>query len=73
MEFYNTEADSPLLLTPKDVEALLNVGRVQVYRLMERHGFPRPIYLSPQSRRWKASEVQAWIESRQAGASSGGA
>jgi predicted DNA-binding transcriptional regulator AlpA len=36
----------------------------QLKRLVERHGFPPGIYLSPNTRAWPEDEVDRWLESR---------
>jgi len=35
-----------------------------IYTLMEKEGFPRPISVGARTKRWVASEVEAWIQAR---------
>ena len=51
-------------LTSDDVQALIGVSKSTLYRVIRTAGFPRPIALSPQIRRWSESEVRSWITER---------
>ena len=48
-------------LTRRDVMGLLSVSDPTL-RLFERQGFPQPVVLGPQTRRWLRTEVEVWIE-----------
>jgi prophage regulatory protein len=53
------------LLTIQEVMARLNISsRATIYRWMADGDFPRPIYLANRTPRWKAEDIDAWIESR---------
>ena len=39
-------------------------NRTQLARLIAGQGFPRPLALSPNTRAWKKSEIEAWLDSR---------
>ena len=52
------------LLTRDEVLELLKIGRTTLYRLMESHGFPRPIKVLEQSNRWLRLEIDAWLEQK---------
>lgn len=58
------------LLTPQQVAKLLKVATRSLWRMAKQDGFPQPIRFSRKTIRWKASEVQAYIDAHQA---SGGA
>lgn len=42
----------------------LGISRTQLARLRARGDFPEPIRLSPGVVAWRASDVQAWIDSK---------
>ena len=52
------------LLRRREVEKITGVSRSSIYRLMQESDFPRPVRIGPGAVRWKASEINAWIESR---------
>ncbi len=47
-----------------EVRSLLQVSSSTIYRWMEKDEFPKPFRLSENCVRWRAGEVQAWIESK---------
>ncbi len=49
-------------LSINELCALLNLGRSSITRLRATGGFPKPIYLTKQSPRWRSDEVEAWID-----------
>jgi prophage regulatory protein len=55
-----TETDQ--LLKIRDVIRIANVGKTSIYRLMAERSFPRPVRVSPKVVRWKAREVQDWMD-----------
>jgi prophage regulatory protein len=44
---------------------VVGLSTATIYRLMARGLFPRPIRLTENTVGWRASAVQAWIESRE--------
>jgi excisionase family DNA binding protein len=54
-----------MLIGVTDVVELLEVSRSTVYRLMERHDFPKAIKVGG-SVRWDFKEVDAWVEAQKA-------
>ena len=52
------------LLRRREVERIAGVSRSSIYRLMQESDFPRPVRIGPGTVRWKASDIEAWIESR---------
>jgi prophage regulatory protein len=55
------------LLSADQVGALFGVHRSTVFRLTrEDDSFPRPLKLSRNTPRWRATELNAWIASRAA-------
>lgn len=58
--------DEDHLITLAEIKKQLSVSTATIYRWMEREGLPRPIRFSSQTVRWKQSEVNAWIEQKQA-------
>lgn len=53
----------PGLLTPKQVAERLAVGMRTLWRLAETEEFPKPIRFNRKLVRWKASDVQRYIDS----------
>ena len=58
------EDTSPRFYTPCDVKNILKCSRGYIYKLIKHKGFPKPIYLSPRCRRWKADDVDSWCAER---------
>ena len=57
------------LLRRQEVEELTGLSRASIYRLISEGGFPRPVRVSATAVRWKASDIDAWIQSRPLSAS----
>ena len=53
-----------ILLKLPEVTALTTIKNSQVYALIQKGEFPKPIKLSERSSAWLASEVHEWIESK---------
>ena len=51
-------------MTPKEVQEFVGVSRPYIYKLMKEKDFPKPLRVGPQTRRWRTTEVIAWMESR---------
>ena len=49
------------LLTRKEVEGRIRLGRSALYRMLRAGQFPRPVRIGPRAVRWKASEVESWL------------
>lgn len=55
------------LLSPKQVCAITSLSRTSVHRLAKAdRKFPKPVSLSARRIAFKASEIRAYVESRQA-------
>ena len=54
------------LLPVPEVVARTGISRPQIYKLMARGTFPRPLDLGGRVRRWRSDELDAWIEARTA-------
>jgi prophage regulatory protein len=52
------------LLRLSEVRQCIAVSSATIYRLMASAGFPRSYNIGAQVRRWRESEVTAWIQSR---------
>lgn len=61
------ERPSEGLLTPRQVAELLRVTDRTLWRMAKQDGFPPPIRFSRKLIRWKASDMQSFIDARQAG------
>ncbi len=53
-----------MLLTVKDVADCLSIGVRTVWRWAADNKIPRPIRLARHTVRWKASELQAFLDNR---------
>jgi prophage regulatory protein len=53
------------LLRIADVCHLVGLSASQVYQLMVEGAFPQPLRLSSRCSRWRARDVQAWLEALQ--------
>ena len=53
------------ILRRADVELRTQLSKASIYRLMRAAKFPRPVRLGPRAVGWIASEITAWIESRE--------
>jgi len=62
-------AEGPVLLKKDDVAKVLQVSTRQVENLVRAGRIPKPVYLSPQSPRWRRGELLAalGLESAAAG------
>ena len=64
VEVIEAEREAPVeaLLSADQVGALFNVHRSTVFRLAREDAtFPRPLKLSRNTPRWRATELNAWI------------
>lgn len=52
------------LIRLPDVMARTSLKRSQLYAMMERGEFPRPVKLSARSNAWAEPEIDAFIEAR---------
>jgi predicted DNA-binding transcriptional regulator AlpA len=58
----NTSAvEGPVLLKKDDVAKVLQVSTRQVENLVRAGRIPKPVYLSPQSPRWRREELMAAV------------
>lgn len=56
--------NSDKILRRPAVQSLTGLSRTGIWRYVQAGSFPAPIQLGPRAIGWRASEVQAWIESR---------
>lgn len=50
------------MLTLREVEAILKVGRSTFWRIRNARGFPQPIRVG-RSKRWRLADIAKWQES----------
>ena len=55
--------ESDRLLTVRDVIARTAIGRTRLYEMIRCGDFPAPHKIGTKLSRWKASEVDRWIDS----------
>lgn len=48
----------------REVERTVGLSRSQIYLLIQRGEFPRPVQLGPRAVGWPESAVQQWLEAR---------
>ena len=59
----DTETASELsLLTRHQVEARCAISRSEIYKLMERSAFPRPVRIG-RAVRWRSDDIAEWMSS----------
>jgi len=54
------------IIRPRDISSLTGLSSVTIYRLEKAGKFPSRIKLSPGAVGWRRSEVEAWLDARQA-------
>lgn len=57
---------NPIIIRPRDLQAMLCVSRHGLARMVADEGLPKPIQLGPRSVGYLKEEVEAWIEKRKA-------
>ena len=55
----------PRILRRPDVELRTGLSKASLYRLMAAEAFPRPIKLGERAVGWWASEIDAWLDTRE--------
>ena len=55
---------APQLLHRETVEKMTGTPRSSIYRWMSAGEFPRPVKIGPRAVRWRASDIEAWLEQR---------
>ena len=56
--------DAVKLMTRREVEETVRLGRSAIYKLMREGVFPIPIRVGSRSVRWRASEIDEYLETR---------
>ncbi len=62
-----------VLLTLREVIRMTSLSRSTIYTQVASRAFPRPIRVGARGVRWRADEIQAWIDSRPRAGSEGAA
>lgn len=57
---------TPKILSMAEVKGLTSLSRATIYKLLKTQEFPQQVRLTPRRIGFKAEQIQAWIESRQA-------
>lgn len=52
------------LLSATEVSRLLGLHVASLWRLTSRGEVPAPVYVSSRRPRWRAAEIEAWLEAR---------
>ena len=59
------EFDSPYQ-TRHQLEKLFKVSSATIYRWIKEGNFPKNVKLGPNMVRWKVSDIEAWMEEKEA-------
>lgn len=59
-----TATEQPLLLTTKDLQVLLRLGRTATYDITRRADFPKIVPIGKTVYRWYATDVYAWLDAQ---------
>lgn len=57
----------PRLLSVRTVAGITGLCISQIYKLVARGDFPKPLRLTERTTRWRADEIAGWINSRPVG------
>ena len=49
------------LISCRDLQARVALGRSTIYRLISKGQFPRPVKIGGKAVRWVVSEIDAWV------------
>ena len=52
------------LLRRREVEQMVSLSRVSIYRLADSGDFPHPIRVGPRAVRWPLREIEQWMSER---------
>ncbi|MCX5590883.1 helix-turn-helix transcriptional regulator [Alcaligenes endophyticus] len=55
-----TATIQPMLYRMKDLPARIGISRSQIYKLIQRGEFPRPVSLGGASVAWRSEDIEAW-------------
>ncbi|MFO1306103.1 MAG: AlpA family transcriptional regulator [Burkholderiales bacterium] len=61
---------APALLRLKQVSEIVGLSRSTIYNAIHAGTFPRPIRVGGRAVRWKATEIQGWMDERESPRSS---
>ena len=61
----STTTDDLQLLTVGQVCRLASVTRSTLYRLMSAGTFPRPLYVTSKTPRWRRATIRRWLDERE--------
>lgn len=56
------------LMRRVEIEGQIGVSRATIYNWIRDGHFPKPIRIGPRAVRWRKSDIEKWIEGREAGA-----
>ena len=54
------------LLTMSELRRVIPYSSSHIYRLIKTGDFPTPVRLGPNRVAWRESDIEAWLESREA-------
>ena len=64
MQETKTILNRRILLNRREVQRACGLSKSTLYRLMRTGYFPEPLKIGPKAIRWRADEIQEWVESR---------
>lgn len=56
-----------VMLPLPDVSARVGLSRPSIYRLMSQGHFPRPLKVGVRGVRWRSTDIDKWLNSRELG------
>ena len=64
--------DTEYLIDRTEVEKRVGLTRSSIYDAMRRGSFPLPLKVGPKAVRWRATDIEAWVDSRPLATGRGG-
>jgi len=53
------------LIRMRELRSVVGIGPSQIYVLMSKQKFPRPVQISVNAVGWRSDEIQEWVEARE--------
>ncbi len=58
------QLDNYRLVKREEVLSLCAISKSNLYKMIEREEFPRPVRIGPRSVAWRQSDVATWLQDR---------
>ena len=53
------------LIRMRELRSVVGLGHSQIYVLMAKNEFPKPVQISERAVGWRSDDIQQWIEARE--------